>query len=396
MPIRHNNRGTIVIERSFGKTKVRRASGTHDLRTFEGVIRTLDALTVAGRTDLVEAVANGLIKPLDLYERARAGSLPVIAGTAADVAPTTTLLAEAVEAFLSTKGAGDLHMKDLRFNLARIVERAEEKIGPRAKLSCLPDVVALLRAEYLTAGHRSSFNTLRVAALCLARGKRKAPSALWEQVVEIERFKIDDDERREHKPLSVLQAVQLRELLNEKKDGAGGMFWVLCTTGMRPKEYFSGAWSLSPRKAPHCIVIHGTKTKASKRKVPLVEGSVPSARMAYSTFSRLFREIVKPFGLRGHPLPWTLYDARRSYAVWCEAAGIPRSRRRYYMGHSKEDITAHYERQRMIDIFLEDSTALRSYLPAAYRTEEARMDEPQTPPLTPLSFKRSTYNTTTT
>lgn len=388
MPIRHNNRGTLVIERTFGATKVRRASGTNDPRTFQDVVKTLDSLVVAGRIDLVQAVADGAIRPLELHEKARSGSLPVIAGTGPNVAPTTTLLTQAVADFLATKTAGELYMKDLRSNIDRIVDRAFEDFGPRPKLSCLPSVLASLRTEYQAAGHRSSFNTLRGAALALARGSRKQPSALWEQVLSVDRFKIDDDDRREHRPFTVVEAKSIRDLLNEKKNHAGEMFWALCITGMRPKEYFDKAWSLHPHREPYYIDIRGTKTKSAKRKIPLIEASMVKPSMAYTTFSRLFRKIVAPFERTAKgELRWTLYDARRSYAVWSEAAGIPRSRRRYYMGHSKEDITAHYEQTKMEDIFMEDAVALRRYIPAAYSAWARRADAPPTHTLTAIEFE---------
>lgn len=279
-------------------------------------------------------------------------------------------------------------MKDLRSNIDRIVDRAFELFGPRPKLSCLPSVLASLRTEFEAAGHRSSFNTLRGAALALARGKRKEPSALWEQVVSVDRFKIDDDERREHKPFTVVEAKNIRALLNERKTGTGEIFWALCTTGMRPREYFGKAWSLHPHAQPYYIDIRGTKTKSAKRKIPLIEASIAKPSIAYTTFSRIFREIVEPFGRTSSgELRWTLYDARRTYAVWAEAAGIPRSRRRYYMGHSKEDMTAHYEQTKMEDIFMEDAVALRRYIPAAYSAWIRRKEAPLTHTLTPIEFE---------
>jgi integrase len=56
-----------------------------------------------------------------------------------------------------------------------------------------------------------------------------------------------------------------------------------------------------------------------------------------------------------------MYDLRRSFAVWMEEAGIPRSRRKSYLGHSAGDVTRLYERRELLAWLQEDAGRLRAY-----------------------------------
>lgn len=56
------------------------------------------------------------------------------------------------------------------------------------------------------------------------------------------------------------------------------------------------------------------------------------------------------------------YDLRRTYANWLEAAGIPRTRRKLYMGHAVGDITGMYELHEVQNHLAADAAKLTSYL----------------------------------
>ena len=58
----------------------------------------------------------------------------------------------------------------------------------------------------------------------------------------------------------------------------------------------------------------------------------------------------------------TPYDARRTYANWLEAAGIPRTRRKLYMGHGQTDVTDLYEWHEVEAFIAEDTEKLRQYI----------------------------------
>ncbi len=50
--------------------------------------------------------------------------------------------------------------------------------------------------------------------------------------------------------------------------------------------------------------------------------------------------------------------------TWLEGAGIPRTRRKLYMGHGKTDVTDLYERHDVERFLAEDGEKLRTYLGA--------------------------------
>src|SRR5690349_5271716 len=49
------------------------------------------------------------------------------------------------------------------------------------------------------------------------------------------------------------------------------------------------------------------------------------------------------------------HDLRRSFAVWLEDAGVPRSRRKLYLGHAAGDVTALCETRELLDGLAEDA-----------------------------------------
>jgi hypothetical protein len=59
------------------------------------------------------------------------------------------------------------------------------------------------------------------------------------------------------------------------------------------------------------------------------------------------------------------YDCRRGYATWLEAAGIPRTRWRLYLGHGATTVTDLYERHQVDAFLAEDAERLRLVLAPA-------------------------------
>jgi|SRR6185312_6934212 len=62
------------------------------------------------------------------------------------------------------------------------------------------------------------------------------------------------------------------------------------------------------------------------------------------------------------PSEATPYDLRRTYANWLEAAAVPRTRRRLYLGHGARDVTDLYEAHEVAAFLAEDAARLRRYV----------------------------------
>jgi len=108
-----------------------------------------------------------------------------------------------------------------------------------------------------------------------------------------------------------------------------------------------GQWSVRVDR----VHIEGTKRAGRVRDVPLIRApAVP--RIHRRTFGDKLHERTRDF---------TTYDLRRTYATWLEDAGIPRTRRRMYLGHGERDVTDLYEARDVAD-FLEAAPPARNWL----------------------------------
>lgn len=212
-------------------------------------------------------------------------------------------------------------------------------LAPDAPLHQVPDLVAQLRAS--TADRGSWFNHARVNAIAFLRDMLGPAHPLTEAV----RIIPERAERtRTRRP--AFSPADIRTLL-EQLGPMAPAFWSMCCTGMGPGEFW-GAWELLEDR----VAIHGTKTAQRDRIVPRIRALVPATGTVH-----LLRYYLNKATPRLTP-----YDARRCFARWMEAAGIPRTRRRLYMGHGAKDITDLYEAHDISRFLLEDATALAEYL----------------------------------
>jgi integrase len=138
---------------------------------------------------------------------------------------------------------------------------------------------------------------------------------------------------------------QLRDKVRELGEPCGPEAWTMATTGMGWKEY-TGPWE----REGVGLRIHGTKTGGRDRLIPLVSLLYPpTSTIAY------FRRRLARVGI-------TPYDLRRTFAGLMVDAGIPRPRRRAYLGHAADDITAIYEAQEVREYLTRDAARIRAIL----------------------------------
>lgn len=128
----------------------------------------------------------------------------------------------------------------------------------------------------------------------------------------------------------------------------------MAATGIHAEEYW-GDWSVLGDR----VHVEGTKRGGRRRDVPLVIAPV-RATIVRRTFENRLRR-------RSRALQ--VYDLRRTYANWMESAGIPRTRRRMYLGHGERDVTDLYERHEVAAFLVEDAKRLWTYLATAIPVE---------------------------
>ena len=324
--------GTRVLDRQFaGVGRVQVRSGTHDRAVYDQLNQMLTSLHQFRRLDLLAAIRDGVIPPLDVlaaYRKRGAADL--------QLRHRATPLKAAIEQWLDTVDLRPTTIAGYRGALNLLLEPADEL----TTVDALPGLVAAYRER---ANGARAFNLARAAALSFALhtlGKRD----------EVYKAIRDDVQPRRYRPkqttgVSVERASEIAEAAGPV---IGRMWWSMCVTGMRPSEYLSGDWEVQGER----VLIHGSKTGGAERVVPLVH---PIVTPGYQY--RKFREALQAVAPDVTPR-----TARKSYAAWMEQARVPRTRRRRYLGHKRKDVTDIYEDFPVESFLQEDRGSLRRYL----------------------------------
>lgn len=333
-PHRSHDLGTFVIDRCFGPVgRICRASGTHDRDVFTRINGALSDLYEMGRIDLLRALRDRVLHPLELYNAYRQGQLDHLP-TAEDLKP----FAAALEAWLPRLDVAAVTRARYRTELAKLIAGR-----PRATVADLPKLLAAHRDACQTSGQRRTYNMARAAAQAFMRDVLGSGHRLWRAVTAVGRLK---ESPRKGNPLTV---ARVHELALQIGQVHGPALWALCVSGMRSGEYYSRKWE----QAGDRVLVHGTKTAGADRFVPFVQPLV-APPTTYWGFAQALNKLTG-----GHVQP---HDTRKTFANWAEQAGIPRTRRRLYLGHGRRDVTDLYEEADVRAFLVEDGERLRRFL----------------------------------
>lgn len=327
---------TLPIDRRFaGVGRIHKASGTTNSAVRRKINAALTSLYDEGRLDVLRAVRDGDITPMQAYDAVRRRVLHEL-----PIGETMPLLLTAFDRWQTS--ATPEYSKDHLENLTT-ARNHFEKHDATARVADLPKVLDGLRIT-LGAKHPRSFNLVRAAALAFVRATLKRSHPLWLACAAVEPRKVPK------KPLgtSISPADMRDRFKNPETDKVDAIAWSLVTTGMGAKEYW-GRWQTQADR----IHIIGTKRGGRVRDIPLTRApSVP--RLSRDRFERVFRarcqSVITP------------YDLRRTFVRWLELAGVPRTRRKLYMGHGARDVTDLYERAELTAYLVEDAKKLRAFL----------------------------------
>ena len=212
----------------------------------------------------------------------------------------------------------------------------------------LPTVVAAYKER---ANGARAFNLARAAALSFARHTLGRRDEVYKAIR-------DDVQPRHYRPKETtgVDVKKARGIADAAGPIVGRMWWSVCTTGMRPSEYLSGNWEVQGKR----VLIHGTKTGGAERTVPLIHPIVTPG-CQYKKFREALQAVAPDVTPR---------TARKSYAAWLEQAGIPRTRRRRYLGHKRQDVTDVYE-DFPVETFIEqDRQLLRRHVGRVPRAQQ--------------------------
>jgi integrase len=330
-PHRTNKRGTYTLDRQFrGVGRIKRASGTNDPALFKLVDAMLGTLAQAGRIDILQAIKNGTLTPLEVWSRFRLQELERL-----PTVETMVGLKPALEEWVATAEASDWHRASRKYSVAAILRLA-------LKDATVQDLPRVLRSYQKKAKGAPTFNRTRAAMLAFVRDTIGQSHPIYAKIREI---RVRTEKRREGNPQTVKQVTALAEKLHPAH---AAIAWSMALTGMGPGELW-GNWTQHKDR----IHIRGTKRAGRVRDIPLVR---PIGRP-----TRTYRAFLLALGAASDEtvLP---YDLRRTFANWMEEAGIPRTRRKMYLGHGNADVTDLYERHDVERFLGEDGEKMRALL----------------------------------
>ncbi|MGI8497583.1 MAG: hypothetical protein ACR2OG_08400 [Gemmatimonadaceae bacterium] len=337
--------GTFVLDRIFrGVGRVKLASGTSHAPTFRNVNAMLSGLFARGRLDLLCAIRDRTLTPLQVWSAYRLNELERL--------PTAPMMLPLVPAFLAWADrheCSDEHRRSLKKSSRYFASSAR-------KDAVVADLPAVLRdlSDTLGRAHPRSFNLARAAALAFVHATLKRHHPLWTELASEDPLRVTPQRRKA--PQSVADLLALVQRMGNR----GPMAWSMAVTGMGPGEYW-GRWRVEPDR----VRIHGTKRAGRDRFVPLL-GSAELVRPTCQL--KAFRTSLRSAG-DGQV---TVYDLRRTYANWLEQAGVPRTRRRLYLGHGATDVTDLYEWHDVARFLAEDAEKLREFLAQSHGLSHGR------------------------
>jgi hypothetical protein len=355
MPHKDGKSGSYIIDRVFRHVgRIKCASGTAHAPTFRRINEMLTTLHGMGRLDVLRSIRRRELSPLVVWEAYRVGALDKLPSGA-----TMRNLEAAMTKWREDLDASPSHKASVKSSIKHLVAASG---GAHATVSELPNGVLALRTTL--AKKPTAFNRARAAALSFARDTLTKVSPVYTAIGAVAVRPVRNKRTRPRPtPWEVEQFT--KRMAKDHRD----MTWTLLTTGMGKKEYWEDGFTVL---AGDAIRIDGKKRAGRKRRVPRILTPVKPACWygAYrAALAKATKDAVQPYDLRG------------TYAHWMESAGIPRTRRRIYLGHGAQDITDLYEEHEIREFLAADAKKLRSWLEVA-RVTEPENAEPATPHLT--------------
>lgn len=307
------------------------SSGTRRLKVFRRIEAMLGDLYDQGRLDVLRAIKEQTHSVMTVFDAHRRGRLDLL-----PLSESLTPLRPAVDAWIARAGDTGRRAANYRTALNRMLRHAHGD----SIVHDLPDCVQADRLASQDSGQVTSHNRARAACLAFLRDTLGKEHAVYRMAVAVPAL---PPAVREDRPrLSVAQAEKIRDGL---PGALGAAWWSLCLTGMIISEFW-GAWYL---RTDH-VRVRGTKTGGRDRRVPWIA----ALRRPACTRRELSAALTA--------LELESYDARRAFAHWMEEAGIPRARRKGYLGHKPSDTTDLYEMGDLSRYLREDGAKLRAYL----------------------------------
>lgn len=236
----------------------------------------------------------------------------------------------------------------------------------------VPERLAAMRTHYQKRSEHSAFNTYRMELLTLlTKGLGfDDQSNLLHAASRVKT--LPQQKRRAHHPFESPQdlAAFCEKILARDTEYANVYVYsvqLMCMHGLRPDEFAFGRFRVEP-KTGH-LKIDGTKNENADRLVPLLLDVIDDFQPPrIDTLNRMFERMEVETRCR---------DFRRTYAIWCERAGVLQSNIRLYMGHGDSSVTHTYQRIIPSAAMLDgDASRLKQWIDAELQQPKRQRSKP--------------------
>lgn len=356
-PPRHrsNGRGTLRIDMIVPEVgRIAKASGLSDPVAYRRVLDLLGALRGAGRLDILRAVRNGAITPLQLHDVAqRLGNERAFLNI---TVANFFRLEDALTwwpGYLDKEGRGTARHRRNQINgVRRVMAMAAPANRARLLLTDLPELATQYREQCLAKKAKAEWAHTRTYLRMFVRDRAGVRSPILSALDELGPLTcLAHTVNRRPQELPGLIA-----FLDTVDPRVAGTLLTMALTGMGPEEFFENGCDVWEEKDCRYLFIRGRKREGRARAVPFV-GEPFGLVWGRSTFLRHFDKAIQRLP---EPQRFRPYDMRRTFAVALKRSGVDARRHAQYMGHGPRTVTQLYQDERGVVLSPENLRDLKA------------------------------------
>ena len=342
-----NGRGTIPIDRSFkGVGRIRIVSGTTDETVYLKMMDTLDNIHDAGNVPTLEALRDGSVTMMEVYSNAiqKGVTSQMTVNLDTPLKETLTEWLKTHEVKDSTRRSYKQHL-DLIYKVCTVTDVVRD----------LPKRLDTYRRSAIKRNIGTTFNRVRAVVMAFAKARYRDTSDFYLSIKQVPSVAI---QRKGvgNVALPVTDIVTFTQGMNNK---CVEMVWSMCTGGFRLGEYLEEndtTWNTTNDRLNIIKNNPGHGNKGYTRTV-MLPFPVSKPTLGERQFRRHLETAVKKSGLKV-----SSHTFRKCFSHWMELSGIPRTRRKGYLGHGKSDITDIYEVHDVEKYLRDDAKDFRDFV----------------------------------
>lgn len=337
--------GTLVLDKVYFGLRIKKNTGTDSPERFQAILSALAYLKRENEREAFIALRNGTatcLEILEWYEERTNKEKPWKVGNKSLSYDMNLWLEENKDIKERTKESYKYHV--------RVVVSYASKFGDA--IHSLPRIVE----DYKNVCRDKMVEFNRFRSTCLSYASQLPngrDGEIWKNITKVKPYKKKDAKRAtRYNPFTPLEIDNLFK--NNKNEEIKQLIYWLCLTGIRPEEYTEHGF----KNLGNVVEIYGDKTSGSyARLVPkFFKDYDPQAKklgISYWKLRKLFQQYCPNHTPR---------DTRRTFAVWCQKAGIERNHITSYMGHIPTQLDD-YQRQDIVKNWAnEDRKKLEDYI----------------------------------